>query len=292
VTMMPEGKELALYWEEAIGKFVRESPENCLKNSTNEPAWPDPPLIGFSKGEDPLYDAFKTYVGPFHWTPAEVFSLAFPDSAVSPSDLTVISWVLPQSEATRTENRKENIFPSERWARARVYGEEFNQLLRRHLVEALARFGIRAVAPQLFSEWRRKSSDRFGFSSTWSERHAAFASGLGTFGLCDGLITARGKAMRLGSVVAALRIPPTERPYDDYRAYCLFFSHGSCGKCIRRCPVGALNENGHDKVKCSAHLNPTSREHVKTYYGFDGYACGLCQTGVPCESRIPFPSDG
>jgi len=26
---------------------------------------------------------------------------------------------------------------------------------------------------------------------------------------------------------------------------------------------------------------------VKKEYGFDGYGCGLCQTRVPCESRIP-----
>jgi hypothetical protein len=26
---------------------------------------------------------------------------------------------------------------------------------------------------------------------------------------------------------------------------------------------------------------------VRRNYGFDGYACGLCQTGVPCEAGIP-----
>jgi hypothetical protein len=36
------------------------------------------------------------------------------------------------------------------------------------------------------------------YASSWSERHAAHAAGLGTFGLCDGLITAKGKAMQGG----------------------------------------------------------------------------------------------
>ena len=44
--------------------------------------------------------------------------------------------------------------------------------------------------------------------STWSERHVAYAAGLGTFGLSRGLITARGIAMRCGSVVTDLPATP------------------------------------------------------------------------------------
>ena len=93
--------------------------------------------------------------------------------------------------------------------------------------------------------------------------------------------------MRTGSVVAEIRIDPTKRPYSDHHEYCLFYSKGICGKCIPRCPVGALSETGHDKVKCFAHLKPVSSDYVKEKFGFEGYGCGLCQTGVPCESRIP-----
>jgi epoxyqueuosine reductase len=54
----------------------------------------------------------------------------------------------------------------------------------------------------------------------------AYAAGLGTFGLCDGLITACGKAMRTGSVAARLEIDALSRPYDDHQAYCPFnFRH-------------------------------------------------------------------
>jgi len=51
------------------------------------------------------------------------------------------------------------------------------------------------------------------------------------------LITPKGKAVRVGSVVARLQIPPTARPYTDRHAYCLFFTAGTCRKCIERCPV-------------------------------------------------------
>jgi epoxyqueuosine reductase len=141
-------------------------------------------------------------------------------------------------------------------------------------------------------------SDWHVFSSTWSERHAAYASGLGTFGLCDGLITPVGKAVRLGSVVARIQIPPTQRPYSDHHAYCLFYGNRDsrtgghiCGKCMARCPVGAITEAGHDKVKCSEHTSHTTAEYVRAQYGFNGYGCGLCQTGVPCESKIPTVHD-
>jgi epoxyqueuosine reductase QueG len=153
-------------------------------------------------------------------------------------------------------------------------------------VTALRERGHEAVAPYQSPHWKRRPSREYTYSSTWSERHAAYAAGLGTFGLCDGLITPRGKAMRVGSVVARVRIPSSPRPYEHHQAYCLFFAKGTCGDCMRRCPVGAITENGHDKRTCRDHLSRTER-YVRTEYGFDGYGCGLCQTAVPCESSIP-----
>ena len=111
-----------------------------------------------------------------------------------------------------------------------------------HVVKSLKQQGYEAVAPMLLPQWQTKDSDRFVFSSMWSERHAAYAAGLGTFGLCDGLITPKGKAMRVGSVVARIPIPPTVRPYTDHHAYCLYFTAGTCRKCVERCPVGAITD--------------------------------------------------
>ena len=276
--------------ESIIRQFVETSPENSLGNPANDRAF-DSPLVGFSSGDDQLYLDYKEHVGPFHWTPKEVFALAFPNLKVEAEEISVISWVLPQTEATRKENRRQDIFPSESWARARIFGEEFNVKVRKHLVAYLTGEGHEAVAPVLLPDWKREESERFTFASTWSERHAAYASGLGTFGLCDGLITAKGKAMRLGSVAARIRIPPTPRPYSDHREYCLFYSTGACGECIERCPVQAISINGHDKRKCQRHTAVNAAKHVKSHYGFDGYGCGLCQTGVPCESRIPGKGD-
>jgi hypothetical protein len=51
--------------------------------------------------------------------------------------------------------------------------------------------------------------------------------------------------------------------------------------------VGALSEKGHDKVKCRAHTLVRAAEYVQKHYHFEGYGCGLCQTGVPCEFEVP-----
>jgi ferredoxin len=41
--------------------------------------------------------------------------------------------------------------------------------------------------------------------------------------------------------VARIKVPATPRPYQDHHAYCLFFSKGICGKCIKRCPADAID---------------------------------------------------
>jgi epoxyqueuosine reductase len=281
-----EKKEPSSWITEMVRDWVNTSPENTLENAAHEKAWDDP-LVGFSRGDDAYWESFKEHVGPFHWTPEEAFEKSFLGSHVPPHKLTVISWVLPQMQKTKLDTRKEKTYPPESWARARFYGEMVNEKLRRHVVLELAKADIRATAPMLHPEWSRMPSDKFVFSSKWSERHAAFVSGLGTFGLCDGLITARGKAMRVGSVVAEIEVPPTARPYRHHREYCLWFSRGTCKKCVQRCPVGALSEKGHDKISCMKYTHGTCKRYIKEHYGFDFHACGFCQTGVPCESRIP-----
>ncbi|MGW8301604.1 MAG: epoxyqueuosine reductase [Desulfobacterales bacterium] len=283
---MKNSTDISRDWiENLIQDFIATSPQNTMKNKTDEPAWDDV-LVGFVSGADAIWQQYKEYVGAFHWTPWEVFNQHCPQESAGAQELTVISWVLPQRALVRKANRKAKKYPAEEWARIRIYGEEFNAALRRHVAKRLTKVGHAAVAPMLVANWTIVKSERFSYASSWSERHAAHAAGLGTFGLCDGLITAKGKAMRVGSVVAKISIEPTPRPYSDHRAYCLFFDNGTCGKCIDRCPVRAITEAGHDKEKCRQHL-ARSREYVKKTYKFEGYGCGLCQVGVPCEAGIP-----
>ena len=285
-----EPEDLATWLKGIIQDFLTHSPENTLQNEAHEKAF-EKALVGFSRGDDPLYDEYKDHVGPFYLTPWEIFAITFRDLSVKPEELTVISWILPQREVTKADNRKEDFYPSERWARARIFGEEVNKKLREHVVASMESEGYQAVAPSLTPQFSIRISPKYGLASTWSERHAAYASGLGTFGLCDGLITPVGKAMRTASVVARIQIPPTTRPYTDHQEYCLFFTKGICGVCMKRCPVGAITEAGKHKPTCRGHLFPVTQDYVTSEYGFDGYGCGLCQTKVPCESKIPGRKD-
>ena len=284
-----ESTQLSLWIETSIRGFVK-SPENSLGTQEHEPAWADP-LVGFSRGDDALYSQFKKDIGPFYWTPLEIFEKTFPGISINPSELTVISWILPQTEKTKQDNRKETTHPSERWARSRKFGGDFNVKLRNQMVALLTNSGYEALAPSNSSYFEIQTSDRFGAASTWSERHAAYASGLGTFGLCDSLITPVGKAMRCGSVIARISLPPTKRRYNDHHAYCLFFSKGICGQCIERCPAGAITEQGHNKEACIEYVYTVTSPYVSAQFGFDSYGCGLCQTKVPCECGIPSKVD-
>jgi epoxyqueuosine reductase QueG len=272
-----------------VARFIATSPENTLQNQRNDKAW-EAPLVGFSNGDDSLYAFYQRDIGGFYLSPLEIFTRAFPDAGITPRELTVISWILPHNEKTKADNRRRTVYPSERWARARIYGEQVNDALRRHVVARLGTVGVEAVAPVLAPFWKVYGRSKYGRASNWSERHAAYASGLGTFGLCEGLITAKGKAMRCGSVIANISVRPTPRPYRSHQAYCLFYAQGTCGVCIQRCPVGAISEAGHDKILCRNH-NHATRAFVRRRYGFEGYGCGMCQTRVPCESRIPRPAD-
>jgi ferredoxin len=261
------------------------SSANSMQQWNNEPAW-GTPIVGFSNGSDPLYQFYKQDIGEFYRFPLDFLTHKYPTNSFDAQDTTVISWILPQTEATKRDHRQETHFPSERWARSRIFGEDFNNALRQHMVDFFHTHSIEAVAPLLSPLWESKTSVKYGYASTWSERHAAYASGLGTFGLSDGLITPVGKAMRTGSVIVNLLIKPTPRPYDHPNAYCLFHMQSTCGQCITRCPINAITKEGHNKVICRRYVRMT-RQYVTRHYGFKGYGCGFCQTAVPCESGIP-----
>jgi epoxyqueuosine reductase len=304
------GAALSDFVRSFIEEFLAVPENNNLGPLTAGKAW-DGFLLGFSSGADELYSFLKHHIGEFHWTPAEAFALAAAEdplaagaaptdgrapnagsagqAMLAPDELTVISWAVCQTEEAKAANRQQTRFPSEPWARSRIYGQRCNRALHRALVEALVAQGHPAMAPGLLSQFGDRQSRTYGQASNWSERHVAFISGLGTFSLAGGLITEQGQAVRLGSVVVRAQIPPTRRPYTDPFEYCLFYTHGSCSACVDRCPVGSVTEERRDKRACARHLEPATAEYVMREYGFDGYGCGLCQTDVPCESGIPEP---
>lgn len=244
----------------------------------------DAPLVGFASASDELFTEYKWIIGSFHWTPSEALQkVTGPDG---PQAGTVVCWVLPISSKTRTSNARQEKHPSLQWARTRDFGERLNNEVRRGVADFITTRGGHAVAPMLADGWKQFRDPGAGIASAWSERHAAYVAGLGTFSLNRGFITPVGIAHRCGSVVTDIVLKPTRRPYRDHRENCLTGRGLQCGECIRRCPCGAITLEGQDKDKCDRYYNGTLTP-VRKEYGLSVIGCGLCQTGVPCECSIP-----
>jgi epoxyqueuosine reductase QueG len=274
--------------ERIIHDFWATAPSNSLHLAGGEKAW-DPPRLAVARGDDPLFLRLKRMIGPFFWTPEEAYALAYPDHPAPAAELRVISYVLPQTPATRADQSRQQTLPAERWARSRFHGEQFNCELRLHLAATLTSAGFPSLAPERLPEFAYRQSERFGLASNWSERHAAFIAGLGTFGLSDGLITRWGKAVRFGSVVARIELPVTPRPYgDDHQAWCLWYAKKTCGACVRRCPAEAITTcGGHDKKACFRYIREVTTPYTTETFGTGATPCGLCQVKIPCERQIP-----
>jgi len=131
---------------EIIIDFVCNSKLNRFSSDNEEKIW-DKPLVGFSKGDDPYFNFFKKDIGDFYLTPEEFFSKAIKDVKTNESMFSVISWVLPQSVKTRSDNKKEQYYPAKRWVNARLSGDDFNKKLANYIVAEIEQKGIRAVAP-------------------------------------------------------------------------------------------------------------------------------------------------
>jgi epoxyqueuosine reductase len=270
-----------------VTKEFAAGPANRMP-STKEYVIYDEPIIGFADGNDPIFKEYKTIIASTHLTPAEAMAKAYDkEPSEITQKLTVISWILPITEETRKSNRAETKGPSRLWSHTRHYGEVFNEEMRRHVMGVLTELGYKVAAPQIQPYFKVDRNDKGPFSN-WSERHIAYAAGLGTFSLTDAFITERGMAHRCGSVITDLVIPATKRTAKGHYDNCLFYYDGSCKACIERCPAGAITEKGHNKPKCQTYLSGLGYSSSEEYKDDTSVAgCGLCQTKVPCEYGIP-----
>ncbi|QGT98616.1 Iron-sulfur cluster-binding protein [Candidatus Syntrophocurvum alkaliphilum] len=243
-------------------QFTLTSPLNRVEDLNNMRIY-DPPLIAVADANDPLFVQLKNddIVGNDHKSPFE-----WQREAKS-----VIAYFLPYTEKVRVTNRGDTM-PSMEWLYGRFEGEEFNKALSQYLVNELTKKGMKVVSPFLDPSF--KINNR---KSNWSERHVAFIAGLGTFSLSKSLITAKGAAGRLGSVIVDTELSVTNRPYTHLEEYCIF-----CELCIDRCPPEAITSESKDHLICADFIDNKIRPKYKPRYG-----CGKCQTAVPCESKIP-----
>jgi epoxyqueuosine reductase QueG len=269
------------------------------------------PFAGAQLADHPVFERL-TQVVPGHLTPAEVFSRTFGELARG--TLSVLSAVFPVNRQTVRDNAAQKEYPAPTWMLTRQPGhdaviDEAGRFLEVHLNASRCIGTVYVCGAPFFAEVKNAHGHPV---TNWSERHVAYACGLGTFSLTRGLITGRGVAHRLVSWVVEAEVDRYGCVSDDPFAHCLHLACSApplwgaprgekragpqgdrttwnlagkkCGACIARCPGGAITETGHSLDKCIAY-----RRHIRAKYGDNAKGCALCMTGVPCTSKNPTP---
>lgn len=263
------------------------------------------PLIGVAQGNDSIFFKFKESVGSEHYTPLEMW-LANGQKQIPASSLHTVSIIYPFTNEIRKESitpitLPKMVLPAEIYSVARNFAKGFRNYIMEQIVHFFQNKGYNAVSGKLSEAYTLVAKK--DFYSTWSENHIAFAAGLGTFGLHEGLITDLGCNIRLASVITDAPLNITLRKSDEPYANCLYYAKGTCRECARNCPANAITEKGYDKTKCNKYRNKVAREMVprikpilKSYsrrinwkYKAHNYpvGCELCQFGVKCMDKNP-----
>ena len=261
---------------------------NCAENTVRDPeVFPEgltlfeAPIWGVAAADDPLFSKYKDpdIIGPWYKVPREWL----------PDAKSVISIFFPFTERVRAANRRCIGKTATEWCYGRIEGQAFVVSFMTQFAKILEENGIKCCVPVTQPEFEiitpHSDVSRYGeevkphYSSSWAECHAAYTAGLGSFGLSKGLITRKGMAGRFGSLICNEIFTPDKRPYTGLYDYC-----ARCGACARRCPASAISlAEGKDHIKCSSWISKTKGLYAPRY------GCGLCQTGVPCERKIPLP---
>lgn len=101
-----------------------------------------------------------------------------------------------------------------------------------------------------------------------SMKHAAYLSGIGTFGKSTLLLNKTyGNRLVIGCVLTDL-----ETGSDEFAAN---ICPAHCNLCIQSCPVGAISANGVEQKLCRAN------SYSQTERGFDTVECTRCRTICP-----------
>ena len=266
-------------FEKTLTDYILSSPENCInKELALRPDLEgmfifEEPLFGYASASDPYFTQAKQpeVIGAHFMAPEEWLSGA----------KTVIALFLPFTKRVREANSLDMSWPADEWFHARIEGQAFMFNICRHAEDLLKKQGFDVLVPMLDARLSSKSplttdkTETAFYTSNWSERHVAYAAGLGTFGLSKGLISRKGVAGRYLSIIRSLMFEPDIRPYKGVYDYCI-----NCGACARNCPAGAISkEKGKLHYPCSVFVDSTKEKHAP-YYG-----CGKCQVKVPCEAR-------
>lgn len=236
------------------------------------------PLLAVGDAADPLFAELKNdrvihhdYPSPQDWQPGAK---------------RILSYFLPFTQRVKASNGIDPARSSPEWYHSRIEGQDFVNKVGQYLCRLLQEKGFAATYPAADARFKLFHP----YASNWSERHTAFICGIGTFGASKGIITPKGIAGRLGSVLTTCGdIEITPRKYTELYEYC-----SQCGACARRCPVQAIDLSrgmhlAKDHTLCGPYVG-NSKTEPQGKSGKQRIGCGKCQVQVPCSDGIPVRS--
>lgn len=261
-------QEIELYIADFIKKYSHERHLQTVFGS---------PLVGFADANSDYFKSIKAVTNEKHALPGDIL----------PNASLVISYYIPfTKELAESNDSKVDCTDagsgfehcSDRWACAYI---ELNTLMA-ELNIALAAF-VRSKGYDAAVVTDATKFDPSILMSYWSQRHIAYAAGLGTFGMNNMLISKKGCCGRYNSIVTAIptSVITPDAPLAEER--CLFKKNGSCGVCMRRCPIHALSPDP-DSDKAPLFKRSSCYEsclkNAAKYPGAD--VCGKCVTAAAC----------
>lgn len=193
-----------------------------------------------------------------------------------PSVKTVIVFFIPFIRELIEENSSGK-FPCRNWGLAYESTNKLIGVLSEAIKNYLGEEGaLSALTPATHN------FDPVKLVAGWSHKHLAYISELGRFGINAQLITPSGCAGRLGSLVTDADLG--NNFMVEHQELCLHKADQNCLKCIGRCPVGAIGEDGIDRHRCFAHLK-VNINHTKALAGLEEttHVCGKCVVNLPCS---------
>ena len=246
-------------FRETVRSWISGFIDGYCRRTGMEPIWGEP-LVGLADADSPLFRELDSVAHRGHRVPQDYL----------PGAVTVVSYFLPFVRSV-AEGNEGGDAPSRGWIDAYRVTNDMAAELNDHLASEVRALGFSAVVP------KDAGVIVDGTYSAWSQRHVARIAGLGTFGMNNMLITESGCCGRFFSVVTDVPCDH-DAPVEGDR--CLHRLDGSCGACIRACPIHALGVGGFDRDACGSRCYSN-----KEVLGED--VCGKCVVGMPCSFKDP-----
>lgn len=218
------------------------------------------PLVGFARADDPLFLETVREVGPHHCVPQDFLA----------GVQSVISFFIPFSKELVRNNRGSGPV-AYNWGHSYIATNRLINHINQTLTKLLFGLGYQSTGVPATHTFDVKT-----LKAGWSHRSAAHVAGLGRFGLNRMLIGESGCAGRYGTLFTTAALEPGRIGQEEP---CLYFKNGSCGACVKACPVQALTFDGLDRHKCYERLLENDR-----LLGIEGEladVCGKCISACP-----------